>query len=239
MLTAKIRQKLEAKRAPTPQKKKSMVVSPARPVVLSKTRPVKAELHKVAPKKAAPKQQPKPELEPKMVTTPAPQSTPVTLPPPAPAALETVPMPVKVILKPIPELVVPKVDTEPVVLGAYFAVQILRGESVGAVANAVLTAADASGILFRKLQVMDIMAVGATPFVRFRSDITGLDKVLGSLPARSLISSDSSGAYIVSFQDGRRGKYPTATMNSSPKLGFGQTFAGTRIARWSQQFATA
>lgn len=235
MLTPKIRQKLEEKRAPSASNKKSPPVSTARPVVLSKTRPVKK-----AEPKATPKPKSEPKSEPKMSTMPTTQTTPVIAPPPPPkAAPEPLPAPAPVKVEARPESVLPKVDAEPVVLGSYFAVQILRGESYRDVANAVLTAAESKGILFRKLQVMDIMAVGTTAFVRFRSDISGLDQVLTTLANRSRVAADQTGAYIVSFQDGRKGKYPTTTMNSSPKLGFGQTFAGTRIARWKQQFAHA
>lgn len=247
MLTAKIRQKLPVvpakapKRQPVvqktaPTKSRKPVAMPIKPVVL-KSRQAKQETISVqpAPRPVKPK--------PKMITTmPIPQTQPVieTLPPPPPAALESVaphpPTPVQVLPDHKPMDVMPKVDSEPVVLGSYFSIQILRGESYRDVANAVLTASDSLGVLFRKLQVMDIMAVGTTAFVRFRSDITELDKVLQALPTRGRVAADATGAYVVTFQDGRRGKYPTSTMNSSAKLGFGQTFAGPRIKNWRRQF---
>jgi hypothetical protein len=48
---------------------------------------------------------------------------------------------------------------------------------------------------------------------------------------------DIMGTYNVRFPNGRTGKYPASTMCAAPKIGFGQTYAGTRIKRWKQQFA--
>lgn len=129
--------------------------------------------------------------------------------------------------------VVPKVDVEPVALVHYFAVQVLRGESVRDVVAAVMKAAEAEGLLFRKLQTLDCISVGTMPFARFRSDLPELPVGLGT--QRGVIAF-VDGGYRVSFTDGRQVKYPTAVMCSVQKAGFGITFAGTRIARWAQQF---
>lgn len=130
----------------------------------------------------------------------------------------------------------PKVDVEPVVLSTYFAVQLLRGENSKDVAHVVLTSADAKGILFRKLQVLDLCSVGAFSFVRFRSDMNDAFEIVRTLTSRGIIV-ELGGAYTVQFPNGRQGKYPTSTMCSAPKVGFGQVYAGTRIKRWKQQFA--
>ena len=129
--------------------------------------------------------------------------------------------------------VVPKVDVEPVALVHYFAVQVLRGESVRDVVAAVMKAAEAEGLLFRKLQTLDCISVGTMPFARFRSDLAELPVGLGT--QRGVIAF-VDGSYRVSFTDGRHVKYPTTVMCSVQKAGFGVMFAGTRIARWAQQF---
>jgi len=132
----------------------------------------------------------------------------------------------------------PKVDAEPSVLGTYFAVQLLRCEHIKEVANAVMQAAETRGALFRKLQVMDLVSVGTVTFVRFRSDLANPGAVLTNLN-RGFISF-LDGNYRITFADGRQGvKFPTTIMCSVQKVGFGQTFAGPKIKRWAQQFASA
>jgi hypothetical protein len=160
----------------------------------------------------------------------------------APKAPIPVPIPLSVALPPLQPKpirksdVMPKVDTEAVALSNYFSVHILRGESYRTVSKLVLDAAEADGVLFRKLQVMDIHAVGTTPFVRFRSDVD-LTRILSKLEGRGTITVDpATGSYMARFVDGRGGKYPTSVMNAAPKLGFGQIFAATRIKRWRAQF---
>lgn len=151
-------------------------------------------------------------------------------------AVKTVPAPVEA--KPAAVDPKPKVDVEPNVLGTYFAAQLLRCEHIKDVANAVMQAAEARGALFRKLQVMDFVSVGTTTFVRFRSDLANPGAVLTHLNRGFIAFSD--GAYRITFADGRQGvKFPTTIMCSVQKVGFGQTFAGPKVKRWAQQFASA
>jgi len=188
-----------------------------------------------------------------VMTPPAPEASkplpPVVIPPApvpkvvvpkvlkAPPQAVTTPTLVQPPPAPFPEDPRPKVDVEPVHLSTYFAVQLLRGESHKQVANVILTEAEAKGILFRKLQVLDIVSVGTTSFVRFRGDLPDAFAVLKALRDRALIVPDSVGAYTVTFPNGRSGKFPGSSMCSSPKMGFGHTYAGTRIKKWKQQFA--
>lgn len=163
---------------------------------------------------------------PKVLKSPQPPEDPA--PPPAPPP----PAPPPPTVDPRP-----KVDVEPVYLNTYFALQILRGESYKQVAQVVLTEAKAKGVLFRKLQVMDIVSVSTTAFVRFRSDMPDALAVLKSLQNRALIAVGYGGIYMVTFTNGRSGRFPMSTMCSSPKIGFGHTYAGTKIKKWQDQFA--
>jgi hypothetical protein len=213
---------------PKPSKNPPAKPAPKQKPVVKTAKPAPSTPAKVAPKPPVKTPSPKPKMITPMPIPQKAQPKVETLPPPPPAPPEPVTP---------KQAVAPKVDVEPVVLGSYFAIQILRGESYRDVVKAFLFAAEESGVLFRKLQVMDIMAIGTTAFVRIRSDVADLSKVLEKMTNRSRVSADSTGSYVVNFQDGRSGKYPTTTMNSSHKLGFGQTFVGTRIQRWKQQFA--
>jgi len=117
----------------------------------------------------------------------------------------------------------------------YFAIESLRGENFKHVTQIVLEAADKRGILFRRLQVLDIISVGAKAFVRFRADMANLQPVVNQLKDRGVIH-EFGGGYVVHLVDGRKAKFSMAIMCSVPKAGFGQLFVGTRIKRWKQQF---
>jgi hypothetical protein len=187
------------------------------------------------------RQKPGAEAMPNAITPPAPaKATPPVVIPAAPVPKVAIPrvMKVPVAAPPLASVhdVMPKVDVELVRLNTYFAVQLLKGEAFKQVCQMVLTAADAQGVLFRKLQVLDITVVGNAAFVRFRSDMQDCRKVLNSLEDRANIM-ESGGSYSVWFPNGRTGKFPVSTMCCAPKIGFGQTYAGTRIKRWKQQFA--
>jgi hypothetical protein len=124
----------------------------------------------------------------------------------------------------------------PTELHTYFAVQILKRENYKDVVQTVLSAADANKILFRKIQVLDVNPVGATNFVKFRSDVADASGIVKSLEGRAFIIK-IDGSFIVHFPNGRiGGKYPIFGMCSTPKMGFGHTFVGTRTKRWAEQF---
>lgn len=128
--------------------------------------------------------------------------------------------------------------TESNAMGTYFAAQLLRCEHIKDVANAIMQVAEARGVLFRKLQVLDLISVGTTSFVRFRTDLADPAAVLTGLN-RGFISF-SEGNYRITFADGRQGvRFPTTSMLSVQKSGFGQTYAGPKVKRWAQQFASA
>lgn len=133
--------------------------------------------------------------------------------------------------------VMPKVDVEPVIMANYFAVQILRGESVKDVAYAVMKAAEGARVLFRKLQILDCISVGTTAFARFRSDLGDIALILKDSGRGYIAFAD--GCYRVTFTDGRQVKYPTTVICSVQKAGFGNVFAGTKLIRWAQQFNRA
>lgn len=121
-------------------------------------------------------------------------------------------------------------------LNTYFAVQILKRENYKDVVQTVLAAADANKILFRKIQVLDVYLVGATTFVKFRSDVADASTIVKSLKGRAFIIK-GDGSFMVHSPDGQiRGKYPTFGMCSTSRMGFGQTFAGTKTKRWVMQF---
>jgi hypothetical protein len=207
------------------------VMTPPAPGAAVKLPPVVIPPIKV-PKVAVPKV-PKSPVTPKTPTPEAVVTSEIVTPEVVPEVVKAVPT----LVPPFPEDPRPKVDVEPVYLNTFFAIQLLRGESHKQVANVVLTEAEAKGVLFRKLQVLDIVSVGTTAFVRFRGDLPNAFAVVKTLQDRAIIVINADGTYTVTFPNGKSGKFPGSAMCSSPKVGFGHTYAGTRIKRWKQQFA--
>lgn len=177
----------------------------------------------------------------------------VSIPTPPPPKLEVEPEPEPVpepTPEPVPERpkpaakikrtedVLPKVDVEPVVLGTYLAIQMLRGENYKFVVERVLAEADILNILFRKIQVLEIITVGTGTFVRLRMDLPSPHLLLAAMLKSGRATIDmANGTGFISFPGGRHGKYPTSSLCAMPKIGFGQIYAGTRIKRWKAQFA--
>lgn len=123
-------------------------------------------------------------------------------------------------------------------LNSYFAVQLKDREVPHHVASAVLHAAKALGLLFRRLEVLDTLTVGVTAFVRMRADLVNpfpvLDKVYAE--GRGVISVMKGGDYAVRLFGGRIGKVPNLFMHAAPKVGQARMYRGTKIKRWETQF---
>lgn len=142
-------------------------------------------------------------------------------------------------ITPLNESILPKVDVEKVVLGTYLAVQILKTDrSYKDVVRLFMEAANAQGLLFYKLQVLDVMVVGTTSIVRMRTDLHNAESVTGALAGRANIVANTGG-YVMRHANGKTGKVLSSTMCTPHKPGFGQLFAGTKIARWAHQFQSA
>jgi hypothetical protein len=138
----------------------------------------------------------------------------------------------------MPSSVPPPFD-EP--LNTYFAAQLKTAEKAVHVAEAVMKAAKAADILFRRLEVLDIVTIGTTRFVRMRSEIVNPFPILDRLyhEGRGVISSKHGGEYVALLVGGREGKVSNILMHASPKLGQSRMFRGTRIKHWERQFEAA
>lgn len=122
------------------------------------------------------------------------------------------------------------------IMSTYFAVQAKYGESFKDVVRLVLQEADNKNLLFRKLEVLDVITVGRTQLFRFRSDLDKFDPLAKSFKDRACVYA-CTGSYLITLPDGRSGKVPVSLMCSTPRSGFGQTYVGTKIKRWEQQFS--
>lgn len=125
----------------------------------------------------------------------------------------------------------------------YFAVQLKPMEHPVRIAEAFVKAAHESGTLFRRLEVLDTITIGATAFVRMRSEITNLPAILDSLykGGKGVVNAapGMGGAYVLRMPGGRVGKVSNLVMNAIPKLGQTRTFRGTQFKFWERQFEAA
>ena len=123
-------------------------------------------------------------------------------------------------------------------LNCYFAVQMLRGESVKQVAGAICQAGSDQMTLFRRLEVLDVIQIASYPFLRCRSDIIDNRLVLETLAAqqRGYVTADAGGRYTVRLSDGRVGPVTGMTMHTTSKPGHQRMFKGPKIKLWSRQF---
>ncbi len=138
----------------------------------------------------------------------------------------------------MPSSIPPPLD-EP--LNTYFAAQLKTAEQPIHVAEAVLNAAKDASILFRRLEVLDIITIGAARFVRMRTEIVNPFPIFDRLysEGRGVISSKHGGEYVALLVGGREGKVSNLLMHASPKLGQSRMFRGTRIKHWERQFEAA
>jgi len=126
-------------------------------------------------------------------------------------------------------------------LKTYFAVQVQRGEQPIRVVEAVMKSAKGTGILFRKLELIDTVSIGTSTFARMRTDILNPFPLLDKLyeEGRAIVCSMQGGEYVARMPGGRMGRVSNLIMHAIPKLGQTQMFRGTKMKHWERQFEAA
>lgn len=126
-------------------------------------------------------------------------------------------------------------------LKTYFAAQLKPGEQPIRVVAAVMKAAKAGAILFRRLELLDTVSIGTLSFVRMRSEMVNPYPILDVLynEGRAVVSSIQGGEYIVRLPGGRMGKITNLLMHATAKLGQTRMFRGTKFKYWDRQFEAA
>jgi hypothetical protein len=120
----------------------------------------------------------------------------------------------------------------------YFAVQAKTYETARDVSRLVLQAAATVGISFKRLESMDILSVGTTNFVRFRSDVVDATPILDALEAQGRGSIRLEGIRYMLRAKGRVGSIPTTRILSAPCVtSQQQVYLGTSVQQWAEQFA--
>lgn len=128
----------------------------------------------------------------------------------------------------------------PVATPTYFAVEIKTSyEKAPDLAKIVLTTAKGLGILFRRLEAMDVIEIGSTKFMRFRTDLTPALPLADALfeSGRGVIALSVGGGYRMRTKT-KEGTIPSTTLLAVPRAAGVKTFRGTKIKLWERQFET-
>jgi len=130
------------------------------------------------------------------------------------------------------------------VLNTYLAVQLQPREASIVAVEAVCVTAKMLKILFRRIEVLDIIQVGMRPFVRLRSDMTTEQArvILAELckaTNRGVVACGPDGKFEVQFppaiHGGKRAPFASLQMHTVPR-GPQRLYRGPKIARWELQF---
>lgn len=136
----------------------------------------------------------------------------------------------------------PPLDPE-VQLRTYFAVQLNHPREPHAkAAEAVCVAAKALGLLFRRVETMDVLQIGMKPFLRMRSDLSDAKVILQRLhtdTARGIIYMLPEGCFEVQFppnvMGGRIAPVSSTPMYMAPR-GTSTMFRGPKVKSWYRAF---
>jgi len=117
---------------------------------------------------------------------------------------------------------------------SYFAVQVHSRESDLEVLEQVLRVAHGLGQKFVRIDVLDKMEVGASKFLRLKSDLSDPTKLLDALATdRGVVGVGPQGAYVIRIK-GKVGQVPNSTMLMIPRTP--KAYRGTADPHWERQF---
>lgn len=126
----------------------------------------------------------------------------------------------------------------PVATPTYFAVEVKTSyEKTIDLAKVVLTVAKAQGILFRRLEAMDVIEIGSTKFMRFRTDLQPATQLVDAIlnEGRGVIAANAAGGYELRSRT-KNGPVPSTRILSTPRAAGTKMFRGTKIKLWERQF---
>jgi hypothetical protein len=117
----------------------------------------------------------------------------------------------------------------------FFAVQKMPFEDKHEMAELVIKTAHNKGLLFTVLDVIDIIEVGSTEFVRFRSDLVDVATLVSALyeKKRAIITLEGTGYQ--AKMGSRTGAVPFTKMSVVPAGQF-VSYRGTKVQHWDRQF---
>lgn len=118
----------------------------------------------------------------------------------------------------------------------YFAVQIHKQETTHEVAKIILDAAEAQGLKFTKLEVLENMPLGTMTFVRFRTDLQTVGTMLAAVQAQGRgVVWAPTGEFQAKLLDGKVVPIPMVKMLVARTLPL-RIYRGTKMTAWQAQF---
>ena len=115
----------------------------------------------------------------------------------------------------------------------FAALEIKSGEMGIAVLKAFMAKSVEQGVLFRTFELMGILTLGATKYLRFRSDTS---KVFGILTERKVVVLEGASYVVKTFEGKILGKVPVSTMQMAGESGIHKEYRGPKIKYWERQF---
>lgn len=118
----------------------------------------------------------------------------------------------------------------------YAAIELADGETPhGAIYRFMQASADRR-MLFKELEVLDVMTIGPRRFVRFRTDQLKVAAVVEDIcKVRAVILPNGPG-YKVCLPGGRVAPVPTAKMHTAPLPNYKRAYRGPKNKLWKAQF---
>lgn len=119
----------------------------------------------------------------------------------------------------------------------FFAVQLTANETPNEVARLILRAAHDERLLFWTLEILDVIEVGSSSFLRLRTDIADLTTLADKVRSRGRsVILPEKGLYVLRSYNGSHGNVPMLSMHQVPKPGQQRAYKGTK--QWEAQFAS-
>ena len=118
----------------------------------------------------------------------------------------------------------------------FFAVKLQPHETPQNVALLILRTAHDERLLFWVLEVLDLIEVGSSRFLRVRTDMAPRPVVARLLAQGRTVIASEEGTYILRHPDGRHGGISMLSMHNVPRPGFQRKYPGTK--QWEAGLAS-
>jgi hypothetical protein len=120
----------------------------------------------------------------------------------------------------------------------YFAVEQIPDEDAQKVSHLVLQCAQTTGTMFLRLESMDLLIIGSTELIRFRTDAKDVSRILAFLWGQGRAIVSANGSNYVFRKKNRQGPIPSIRMLAPPCQTHRQAvYLGTACEYWQEQFA--
>ncbi len=118
----------------------------------------------------------------------------------------------------------------------YAAIELAEGETPHGAVHRFTQAAVDRKMLFKELEVLDIITIGPRKFVRFRTDQSKVGSVAEDIRKKRAVVLPNGVGYKVYLPGGRSAPVPTSKMHTSPLPNYKRLYRGPKNKLWEAQF---